>query len=507
MAREASLTDRSLAAAKWNYLGVLVRAATQLLVQIALARLLGPDAFGLIAFTLLVVSVGGIVVEMGLGAALVQKRDASNVDVQIVFTRVMMVGILATLAAYGSASHLATFFGDPRIATVMRWMSLVFAMQALSVTSLSLLRRELAFKSIQGVQIGSYVVGFLAVGLGLALLGAGVWSLVAAWIAQSGLAAASYYALTRHSVRLRLAGGDPAMSRFGLRVVCTNIANWVTENIDNLLVGKMFGSAALGVYSVSYNLVRVPTNHLVVTMQTVLFPASARAQDNLSGLRRAYLTVLSAVSLFALPVFLGIAVSAGTVIDALFGSAWSGANAVLTPLAIGMTFHALMAIAGPVLLGKGNASAELTVQVMVASVLFATLLVVGRWSVAAMAWAVCGVYAIRFIAMTLALARSIQLPTRAFFTSVRGAIIAAAATTSLLAALEAYLVSLAAVPKLLTEVTAASFVLALFVVALPGIALSNELAFLVHRLATRIPNASGWLKHVRATHPDVDFGC
>jgi len=287
----------------------------------------------------------------------------------------------------------------------MRGLSPVFFLQSLSIVPLALLKRDMEFKTVQIVQVISYLIGYMLVGVGFALAGAGVSSLVAAWIGQSTLSAGMFYVARRHSMRPMMRGGDSGLKKFGVRVLFTNMANWVIENVDNLLVGKVFGPTALGLYSVSYNLVRTPANHLVVTLQTVLFPVSARAQDNPGSLRRAYLIVVAGVALVAFPVFAGIATVTDTLIAALFGQQWAAAGSVLLPLSLSMMLHAVMAVAGPVLWGKGAAGAEMRVQFWVGIAFVAALLVASRYSVTAMAWAVCGVYGLRVVGMTAALMR------------------------------------------------------------------------------------------------------
>lgn len=498
-----SLTDRSLAAVKWNYLGVIARIASQLVAQIVLARLLGPEAFGLFAVAFIVVGVGNILVEMGLGTALVQKRELTDEDVRFAFTWVVLAGLVMAALVFLLSETIASFFNDPRVAEVTRGLTPVFILQALAVVPLSLLKRELAFKAVQGVMIASYLIGFLLVGVGAALLGAGVWSLVAAWIAQTLVSAIIFNIIKRHPKKPLLNMRAKALQGFGARVLFTNIANWAIENVDNLLVGKLFGPAALGLYSVSYNLVRTPANHLVVTLQTVLFPASARSQDNHEGLRRAYLTVVAGVALMAVPIFGGVAAVSGTVVEALFGDKWLAAAPILLPLALAMILHALMAVSGPVLWGKGAAGAELKVQFWVALALVAALLIASRYSMVAVAWAVCAVYAVRLLWLTAVLMLHIQLPYARLMHSLRGGLIAGLLTTGTLLLLDSHISLMAATARLSLEMLAAGFVLALFIFGLPGIALSNELASLAQRMLSKfpVPGLGSWLGRVCATHP------
>lgn len=501
--KPASLTDRSLAAVKWNYLGVVARIASQLIVQIALARLLGPEAFGLFAVAFIVVGVGNILVEMGLGSALVQKKQLTDEDVRFAFTWVVVAGLVMAALVFLLSESIASFFHDPRVAEVTRGLTPVFILQSLSVVPLSLLKRELSFKAVQGAQIASYLIGFLLVGLGAALLGAGVWSLVAAWIGQTLSSAIIFNILKRHPKKPLLNMRDKALQGFSAHVLFTNIANWTIENVDNLLVGKLFGPTALGLYSVSYNLVRTPTNHLVVTLQTVLFPASSRSQDNHEGLRRAYLTVVAGVALIAFPVFAGVAAVSGTVVEALFGNKWIDAAPILLPLALAMILHALMAVAGPVLWGQGAAGSELKVQFWVALALVAALLIAAQFSMVAVAWAVCVVYAMRLVWMTAVLMRHIHLPLTPLLRALRGGALAGAVIVVLLLLTDAVLSDLAAGLRLALELVIAGSALLAFVLGLPRLAFSAELLWVAQRLLNKTPQLarSVWLCRLGAVSP------
>lgn len=482
-----SLTERSLAAAKWNYIGVLVRIFSQIVVQIVLARLLGPDTLGLFALAFVMVGIGIVVVEMGLGSALVQKKNLDVADERFVFTRVVIAALAMGFFVYLLANDIGRFFDDPRVTGVVKALTPVFILQALSVVPQALLKRELAFKTIQLAQISSYLVGFLLVGTTLAFLGAGVWSLVAAWVAQTLTAAVIFNISKRTSMRPAFRSDSSALGSFGVRVLSTNLSNWAIENLDNLLVGKFFGSIALGLYSVSYNLVRTPMNHLVMALQAVLFPVSARAQNSHGNLRRAYLTVVSGVAVIAFPLFSGVAAVADTIVKVLFGAGWVNAVPILVPLALAMIFHAPMAVAGPVLWGKGAAGSEFKVQFFVALALILTLLIAGQYSVVAMAWAVFSVYLVRLLWMTATLMRHIQLPVGQLLRALTGAVVATIFVLVVLFTVEYASSEGAAWKKLALEFISAGSVLALLVIFVPAWILSDELLWVSQRLVNGVP--------------------
>lgn len=483
---EDSLAARSLSAIKWNYLGVVVRIASQLAVQIVLARLLGPEAFGVFAVVFLFIGVGNVIVEMGLGSALIQKKRLTNEEIRFAFTRILVTGLTVGSAVFFCADVVANVFDNVRIAEIARGIAPVFVFQAFCVVPSALLKRDLAFKKLQVVQVLTYLLGFLVVGVSFAYLGYGVWSLAAAWLSQTFFSALAFNLIRSHPKKFLFILPDKELQNFGLKMMFSNVANWLIENIDNLLIGKLFGTRALGIYSVSYNLVRTPANHLVVTLQAVLFPASARAQENDDHLRRAYLTAVAGVALVVIPVFSGIAAVSSTIVHTLYGQSWSDAAPVLIPLSLAMVPHALMAIAGPILWGKG-ASDELKIQTLVALALTATILITSRYSVLTTAWAVLGIYTLRFALLSMALLRRINLQFSQLLLAISGGIIAGVIVVSLLLVLDFQLASMIDSLRLSIEILMAALALLIFILVSPEKALSSELISLLQRLLINSP--------------------
>lgn len=414
-----ALSERALAAAKWSYLGVAARVLSQFIAQIILARLLGPVPFGMFGICMLTVGMASIISEMGLGPALVQKRILTEADIRVAFTRVVAASAGLALLLALVAPLLAQFFDDPALTWPLRGIALSVVIASFSVVPRSLLERRLAMRTVQIAQVVSYIMGFVVVGTGLALTGAGVWSLVGALVAQSLTEAVLVYRAAPYTLRPLLVAEDRALQSFGGRVLLTNLSNWASENVDNLLVGKLLGVQALGLYSVSYNLMRTPINHLVFTLQQVLFSASARMQDDAAALGRAYLMTLNAILLVSLPTFIAAGVLSETLVAALYGQKWLAAAPVLLPLALAMPVHAAMAIAGPILGGRGMVGKELKVQFWSALLLIGAIFVSTRFSLEVLAWSVFGVYLVRSVWMTAVLIRVLGVPAHAVLALLR----------------------------------------------------------------------------------------
>jgi len=405
-----SIISRSIEGLKWNYLGAVARVALQLIAQIAIARLIGPKDFGSASAAIFVMTLANLLVELGLGSSLVQKNDITVDDLRLVLRHILLAMVTAGCSIYFFAETIAKFWGDPSVAPLVQSLVIAIFAQSGGIVALSLLKRELDFKWIQISQIGGYFTGYVVIGITVALLGGGPWSLVSAWIGQTIVTTILLYWKARHPLDIwrSITNAEKNVQTYGLRILLTNIANWTIENIDNFMVGKAFGTYVLGSYTVSYNLVRTPTNHLVTSIQQVLFPASARSKgSNDHGL--AYLVVIWGISLLAFPIFLSVAVLSGTVVDALYGAKWIAASAILFPLALAMPFHAVMAVGGPMLWGRGEAGMEMRVQFVVAPVLVIVLWAMASMSPVAMAWGVTGVYVFRAIWIQIKVSTSMKI--------------------------------------------------------------------------------------------------
>lgn len=419
-----NLAAKSLRAVKWNYLGTVGRVLLQFGSQIALARLIGPDATGTFAYAFLSVGLFALVLEMGLGAALVQARELDDRALATVCGRLWAAGAVAAAALYAGADLLAQHvFSAPQAAPVLRAMAPSLLIAAAMYPATAVLKRQIEFKLIQIGDLASYVVGYVFVGITAAWLGWGEWSLVMAWYTQTTLACLFLHAKATRS----LAPGNPLrrlpLAGFGFVVMLTNILNWTIEYGTHLLIGRVFGAAALGQFTIANNLVRTPANHLVTNLQSVLFPIAARSQANDAGLRRAYLTVLGGVALVAFPVFGYVAAMASPIVMLLLGPKWIAAAAVLTPLAAAMIPHVAMALCGPILSGRGHPLIELRVQLATVAMLLSAMWLASGLSLPAMAWALAGVYVARFVWLTASLVRLLQVPVSALWQALCGPVL------------------------------------------------------------------------------------
>lgn len=393
----ANLKQRSISAVLWGTLGAFMRIGLQIVSQILLARILGPEQFGLFAMGLVVIFFSSFFADVGLAYGLIQRKVVSDEDIRFVFTWQMLLGVLITAVLYFSAPAIARFYDDLRLIEVVQWLSLTCVIGALGSAASTLLRRELDFKTLNLAAAISYAVGFLLVGIPMALFGFGVESLIAAFLTQMFVQSLICFLKRRHPVKPLL--WQPAaieLIRFGGTVFATNLVNWVMNSVDRLVVGRAMSMTAAGLYSTVYNFISAPTIQALSLLQSVLYSASARVQDSTEKLRSGLRTMSGIVGLAVMPVFFTVAVVAETFMHAVYGQKWVGGDVVLAPLSVAMPALLLMGMSTPILWTSGNTTKEFKLQIPIAIVWMAVLVTVARFgSLGLLSWSVCALFYLR----------------------------------------------------------------------------------------------------------------
>ena len=391
------LGRRSITAMLWGAGGGALRIVLQIVSQIVLARILGPELYGVFAIALVIVLLSGLFADVGLAYGLIQKRTVSDEDIRFVFTWQLLLGIVVSILLWLAAPNVAALYGDPRVAPVVALLAPTCLISCLASASGALLRRQMDFRTLNIAAVVSYAVGYFLVAIPMAMAGAGVTALTAGFLVQAVVLAAIQYVKVRHPVRpLLWQGGAPAILGFGATVLATNVVNWAMAGIDRAIVGASLGAASAGLYATAYNLISTPSVTMLSLLQSVFYSASAKVQDDRRQLARGLRTLFGTVMLFAAPVFVGVAAASETIIVSLYGARWSGGGDVLAPLALAMVAQMIMGLATPVLWASGATRRELELQIPIAVIwVFALWLVAQSGSLPLLAWCVLLLFLVR----------------------------------------------------------------------------------------------------------------
>jgi PST family polysaccharide transporter len=464
-----------------------VRSLSSLLLGIVLARILGPKPFGVVAITAVLIGFCNLLADFGFNATIVQRETLNEEDIQFVFFSQMLSGVFMALACFLGAGLIASLFHNQDVAPVIRVLSLTFPLQAIGQTASGLLRRKLAFRTIQIAQIASYIVYF-STGIPLAAAGFGVWALVVAQLAQVSVNSVIAYSMAPHSLLFSFRVNRSILA-YGVKVLGSSFASWSVSNLDNAFVGRVFGVVALGLYSRAFQLTVTPILAVASGLQSVLMSAYARAQNRKDVLRRVYLASIAVMTVATFPFYAAVAVVPSTVILTLYGCAWAGAVPLFVPLALAMPLYAQLCLAVPLLWGTGGIGRDLKVQYATAFVAIAVFATTSHISVVCLAWGVLAVYVFRFIWMTRQMVLYLEITWVEVAAAMRGG-----AVLALLAAPSVWLVDrvmvrngLPAVVRLVTDFAVALFITLIPLAMAPDAVLGPHCSFILSQIRSMMP--------------------
>ena len=397
-----NLTAQTASGLSWSYLSVVVLVVANLLYTATISRLLDPVAFGFMAMANLVVLFTQFFARMGLASALVQKADLSNEEIRAASTAGFVLGAACLAVAWVLAPLISGLFRAPALTPILRTVSLSFMFVGWSMTGLGLLRRELRFRELSMITMGTYVLGYLVVGVGLALLGAGVWSLVAAGLVAVATRAVWQYAVLPHPVRPVLRWAPyRTVCGYGMRLAGAHLMDYVGGNLDTFTVARVASTAVVGQYSRAYYLVFAPlVSYVSQALTSVLFSSLSRIQDDKARLRRAYLSVLSLGCLVLFPLCAGMAVAAREVVLVVLGPQWTLAIGLVPWFAFAGGCHVASQVSQSLAEARAELNRSLAVQVSYLLALGVLLLVAlgfrarGIWVIGA---AVAGAELLRYL--------------------------------------------------------------------------------------------------------------
>jgi lipopolysaccharide exporter len=445
------LSQRTLAGLQWTYLATAVGAVLQFGMTAVLARLLPPAAFGLVALAGLFLRFMDYFAKAGITQALVQKPDLSKIDIRAGFTLSAGLGtIFAALAIV--ASPLAASIGrEPQLAPILQLLSLGLVANGLGAPSVALLRRRLQFKPLAIIDVASYTLGYVFVGLILAVAGAGVYALVAATLTQTLSKSLGAYAVVRHSIVPTFNGtSHRSILRFGARVSMVSFLEFLQSNLDTLAVGRWAGATQLGLYNRANLLADLPAYHLSTGLSRVLLPSFSAIQTDHRRLRDAYISAVSVTSAIILPLNAGMAVAANEIVLVVLGPNWIGSTHVLPWLLLASSIALTGHFAGIAAEAQAALNAKLIVAGLATAVLALLLLLARGQPLPAYGAALAATAAVSHFGYVTILKYTLRTTFAFLFRPYLTAIIAASLTASAIAAVRVLLLVYFNSPLVLT---------------------------------------------------------
>ncbi len=385
-----------IAGLAWTSASTFGRRILALAANIALARLLAPADFGLVAMAAVVIGFVDVFKDLGTGTALIQREQVDEVLLSSLFWFNAAFGVTATAVIFAGAPLVAALYGEPRVSPIMLGMAISFLLSSLAIVQNSMLQRELRFATLSKIELASSASSYV-VAISAALLGAGTWSLVCLVLTNASVFLILVWWVSRWRPRLLFAWSAlrPVM-RYSLNLASFNVFFYVAQNVDNVLIGRYLGSESIGWYDLAYRLMTFPMQVISAVFGKVMLPFYARLQDDMAQFRRAFVRVARAIAFVTFPMMLGLFAAREAFVLAVFGPQWAPVTALLAVFAPIAALRSIQTSTGSIFMATGRTDLQLSWGV-VSNVLVIGAIVVG------LQWGLFGVAAGYSLA-TLALA-------------------------------------------------------------------------------------------------------
>ncbi len=352
-----------------------------------LARKLGPAAFGVYALAVAFAEVGRVLPTSGLIDTLTRAKQVSPEMADTVFWASLALSCTVATVITLVAHPLARAFGAPEVAPLLTALGWVLPITAAGATHMAMRLREFGHRSLASRSVVSGVVGGAAA-LAAAWQGWGAWSLVVqravSEVAGMGMAWQAYPWLPgrRYSGAMlrQMAGLSASMTG-------TQILNVALVRVQDVVIGRVIGPAAVGVYRTAWRTVDLIAQAAILPFAQVSLPALARLQDNLPQFRKAYLRLISVSGAIAFPAIIGFAVLAPAAVPLVFGDRWTGSASIAQILGLLAVPFTLNRFAAPGLAALGQSATLARLAALQVALTVILSLAAAPFGLTAMAWA------------------------------------------------------------------------------------------------------------------------
>lgn len=306
----------------WRFLERCGSQGVSLLVSIILARLLSPSDYGILPLVTVFTAILQVFVDSGFANALIQKKDADDIDFSTVFYFNTVMCLVLYLVLFLAAPLIAKFYNMPQLTAIVRVLSLTLVISGLKNIQQAYVSRKMIFKKFFFATLGG-TIGAGVVGIVMAYIGFGVWALVAQQLFNMAVNTLVLWLTVKWRPKLVFSFKRlKSLFSFGWKLLASNIINTIYTRIRSLIIGKMYTTADLAYYSKGEHFPSFINSNINSSIQSVLFPAMANAQDEKERVRAMTRRSIKTTTYILLPLMIGLAVVAEPFVRLVLTDKW-----------------------------------------------------------------------------------------------------------------------------------------------------------------------------------------
>lgn len=326
----------------------------QFIIMLAMARLLSPSDYGLVGMIMIFIAISQSLVDSGFSQALIRKQNRNEIDYCTVFYFNTVISVLLYLLLFVISPIVAEFYNVPELCSVMRAVSIVIIINALTVVQRTILTAKIDFKTqAKASFIAAVISGIL--GIILAFYGYGVWALIYQQIINQVISAIVlwYYSTWRPKLIYSWLSFR-SLFAFGSKLMGVGLIDIIYNNIYPIIIGKVFSPADLGFYSRAKNFSDLPSSNITVILHRVTYPFLCQIQNEDERLAIVYRKFLKISAFVVFPLMCGLAGLSTPLITTLIGEKWLFCSELLTIICFTMMWYPINSINLNLLQVKGR---------------------------------------------------------------------------------------------------------------------------------------------------------
>ncbi len=363
--------------------------AITLISVVILARLLTPEDYGLVAMVTSVTGFIGVFNSMGLSSATIQKHDITNEQISALFWINTGIGAFLMMITVGLAPLIAWFYGKSQLTLIAIAISLNSILNGLGTQHKALMTKQMLFGRLEIINISALIVGII-VSVGMGFAGWGYWALVAGGLVTSAWTTVSLWvAYPFRPSFFRKSSGIRQLIRFGANVAGFDLVMYLHRNVDNILIGKFWGSEQLGLYNKAYELMMLPIRNIRWPLNSVAFPAMSKLQSDAILFRSYFIKYCSVVAFLSMPIIAFLFICSENIIRLVLGVRWLGSVELFSILAIAGFIQPVVSLRQTVIMASGQGQRLFWLGIMEAAVVVASFICGLPWGAKGVAAAYC----------------------------------------------------------------------------------------------------------------------
>lgn len=382
--------DKVVSGFLWRFMERFGAYAVSFVVSVILARILDPEAYGTIALVTVFTNILQVFVESGLGRALVQKKEAEDIDFSSVFYFNMAVCLLLYCGLFAFAPYIAQFFNNIELTSVIRVLGIILIISGLKNVQQAYVSRKMLFKKFfYATLIGTLFSA--VVGICLAYWGAGVWALVAQSLANALVDTLILWITVKWRPKKcfslqRLKG----LLSYGWKLLIAALVGSLSDNLRQLFIGKLYTSADLAFYNKGDQIPSIVNGNVNAAIDSVIFPVMAEAQDNKESVKNMTRRAITTSTYIMAPIYIGLACCAETLIRILLTEKWLPCVPFLRIFCITYLFYPIHTANLNAILAVGRSDIDLKLELIKKLLEIMVLLLTMRYGVMAIAYGLIG---------------------------------------------------------------------------------------------------------------------